>query len=109
MTAPLDGIRIGNAGRLRSTIVRPMRWPRWVRRLFLLTLPVAGVAWFVMLTIIPIAEAILAGWRGLAHVWSAPPRQSYRYGYHDYFVMTKPPINGPQQDVASLPPLVSLG
>ena len=71
-------------GRMAAALFRPKTWPRWVRRIFLLTIPVAAPTW-AGLVFLMIGLAVAQGvWRPIRDFWSAPRQYHYRYGHFGY-------------------------
>lgn len=74
--------RADRAGGLPFVLTRPMCWPRWLRRLFLLMLPISAIVW---LSLGVGTVMCLALWKLLSPIlrfWNAPRRRYYSpYGY----------------------------
>ncbi len=72
---------------LSALLIRPLCWPRWVRRAGLLVLPVSIPCWLFLLLLSPIADGLITLARGVAKIWNGEQRQLYRtdqYGYPGY-------------------------
>ena len=84
-----------SAGRMFHTLLHPFYWERWVRRTFLLGLPLSLPLWLVLIAVSPVAGLLLVFWQAAVEFWSAPRR--YRqsvvyYGYGEPY--QRPPVNG---------------
>ena len=64
-------------------VVRPMWWPRWLRRLALLTFPLALLFWLAAASL-----TLLGGLASRAAIpvrrWWTAPRRIDGYGYFEY-------------------------
>jgi hypothetical protein len=65
-----------------TNIMRPRCWPRWVRRVFLLTLPVSIACWLGLAVLVALVMAIRGGWHPIRDFWNASRR--HRYSYSGY-------------------------
>lgn len=82
------GSRIARVG---WTLVRPRFWPRWVRRVFLLLLPVTLPLWIALILVLWVMLAFRALWQPIVAFWSAPQRHRYDYGpYSRYYGLVQP-------------------
>lgn len=69
-----------------SRLWRPMTWPRWVRRAFVLLLPLALPIWILLNLASVFNDALRAMIGPLATFWNGRQRYYHRYGenYHYY-------------------------
>ena len=72
--------------RFFALLVRPLCWPRWIRRASLLLLPLAVPCWLVLLMLVPVGEGLAELGGVIAKFWNGQQRYLYRrdrYAYDD--------------------------
>jgi hypothetical protein len=73
-----------------APVLHPRCWPRWVRRLFVLTLPIALPLWMVAALLLAVLSCLGEIAQPLHRFWSAPQRYRYSYSYYSYHPDLKP-------------------
>jgi hypothetical protein len=71
--------------RLFALLVRPLCWPRWLRRVGLLLLPVSIPCWIALLLLAPFGEGLAGLARGIAKLWNGERRYLYRRDRYEYY------------------------
>lgn len=77
-------MRSNKAVSLVALLVRPLCWPRWLRRAALLLLPVAIAVWLLVILLVPLTIGLA---KFVAKLWGGEQRHLHRtsdYSYPDY-------------------------
>jgi hypothetical protein len=69
---------------LATLLIRPLCWPRWLRRVCLLSLPVSVPCWIALLILIPILDGAVQLVRGATRFWNGERRYLYRSDHYGY-------------------------
>ena len=74
-----------NIHTLRRAALSPFSWPTGIRRLFVLTFPVALPSWLLLVVVLSTVIYLRDVIRPIVNFWNAPPKRR-RYSYSPYGV-----------------------
>lgn len=71
--------------RMIHAVFQPRLWPRWVRRLFIIALPVAPLGWLTVVVLVIVVVGLGELGRTIREFWNAPQQYHFRYSDYEYF------------------------